>query len=144
MKERMRGSIPLDEAKSALDSALEIGASIAADSSSLDARTTNEIETLLKSLLVSRMRYEDSGKQRSAAYLYVKLYARYRMLSRTLTSTEDFLERVATRDMLGRTLYLVSRDGQRQRVRDHLSQVLVRIRELAASRERLEPSGAGE
>ncbi len=118
LKARADASVPIRELRSALDAALEMGASLKAESSPLDAEAEGEIEGLLRSLLFSRMKYDYRGKQRAIALLYGKLYGKYKLMRNALSSADDFIEKVASKGLLGKAYYIVDADGNRHALRD--------------------------
>ena len=128
LKQKTRESVPYEEAKRAMDEALAVGAAVKADSSKLPAASEREISALLKSLVLSPYSAEVGGDKQSIFMLYGWLYGRYRLTKNTLTSTEDFIERVGTKSILGKTYYLVDKEGKRIQLSDWLTERLKEMR----------------
>ena len=133
IKDKLAQSIPLGGLKSALDAALTIGGAVRADSSALDPAAESEIKALLTALLYSGMRYDDDGKQRSVTRIWTALYTKYKVMRKGLVSAEDFIDKVATRSVLGNTYYLLDKDGERVALRDWMLEALRNHREVRQS-----------
>jgi outer membrane murein-binding lipoprotein Lpp len=129
LKEKVQQSVPYEEVRHAIDEALAVGASLKAESPVLPTAAAQEIGALLTSLMLSGCRAEVGGKQQSVLTLYARLYAKYKLRQNTLSSAEDFIEQVASESVLGRTYYLVQKDGNRVPLgawmKDRLSQMRV-------------------
>ncbi len=108
--------------------ALAVGVSVKADSSKLSAANEREIRELLKSLVLSGYSVEVGGARQSIFTLYGWVYGRYKLMKNTLTSTEDFIERVGTKSILGKTYYLVDKEGKRIQLSDWLRDRLKEMR----------------
>ena len=128
VKVKVEQSLPVEELDSLMDAALQMGRSFKADSPSLDADAEREIKYLLRALLLSGMKYERRGKERPISLLYATLYAKYKSLRGALASAEDFVDKVATKSVLGRSYYIVDKEGNRHALRDWMLETLEKRR----------------
>ena len=128
LKERAQKSIPYEEARHAMEEALAIGAAAKADSSALSPTAEREISALLKSLAFSGCTAEVRGREQSVLTLYGALYGKYKLKKNTLTSAEDFIDQVATKNMLGTTYFLVDKASERVQLSTWLTDRLKAIR----------------
>jgi len=124
LKGRLAESVPVEEFTDAFDAVLTAGRAITADSSELPPSADAEIKALLRALLYSGMRYDDDGEERSVGSLWGRLYAKYRVMRKGLVSAEDFIEKVASRSVLGHEYYLIDETGERVLLEDWMLEAL--------------------
>lgn len=129
LAEKSSDAIGLDELETALDGIAELRRGRDEPTSTIDPRTEGEIRYLLDTaILRSGKRFEWSGKSRSAAGAYAYFLAKYKLYEKTLTSAEDFVDKVATRTLTGRP-YQVLVDGRRQPLDQYLLEALGKRRQ---------------
>jgi hypothetical protein len=129
LMEKVSNSVPVDQAKHAIDEALAVGASIKADAPVLSEKDEKEISALLSSILDSDCTAEVGGEDKALLTLYATVYARYRLVKNTLKSPEDFIERVGTESVSGKPYLLVTKTGVKTPLGEWLR---AKLRELRA------------
>ncbi len=119
-------ALRLDELENVLDEVAELR-SAEERSTPLAPKVEAEIDYLLSYIKDSGRQYEYSGKVRSARRFHLQLSGKYKMYRKTLTSAEDFIEKVATNTLAGNPYYIVDKD-QRQRLDGWLVEALRKYR----------------
>ena len=129
LEEKTLDVIPLEEVSQALDDLAEIRGQPDTASGLLDGPTEREIKYLFRYISRSGLRFEYSGKTRSALKFRVLLYAKYKVYRRVVGTTEEFLAKVATKTPGGNTYYVLTSDGKKRELHDWLSEALAQYRE---------------
>lgn len=128
-REKAQESLPYEEIRHAIEEALAISAAATSDQANLSSASEKEIAALLKSLLFSGYTAEVGGRTQSVVALYGQIYGKYRMKRNTLTSAEDFIEQVATKNMLGKEYYIFDKTEKRLLLADWMKERLKQMRE---------------
>ena len=119
-----------------LDELVELSGAQGDETARLDASVDREINALLARIAGPGLRFEYGGRNRSAAWVAVRLHAKYRLYRKTVTSAEDFIENVASTTMTGDRYYVVHADGTKQDLDTWLLGALREYRSRAAEEDK--------
>jgi len=90
----------------------------------IEGQAAAEIAHLFACIGQPDLKYEYSGKHRSAAWVHLKLYNKYRLYRAGVASAEDFIEKVATKTVAGNEYYVIQEDGEKTPLGDWLLKTL--------------------
>jgi len=128
LEKKVGDAVGMDELEMALDEIRDVRRGLYDVEEPVGPEVEREITHLLKHIESSGLRFEISGKYRSAFRSYLHLLAKYKVYRRTLRSAEDFIEKVATQSMIGHPYYVILEDGKKMALGAYLKDVLEKHR----------------
>ena len=114
LERRLDAVVSVDEVESILEEVAKLRSGAGAESLALKPEAEAEVKYLLRCVRRSGLTFEYSGKAHSATRFYLQLLAKHKAYEKTLTSAEDFIEKVATKTIAGNTYHVRIEDGGRQ------------------------------
>ena len=128
LRAKLRDSVPTQELEDVLDEMKKARENPANLEPATKAEVDTEVTHLLATIRRSDCRYVRNGKEVSALNFYGYLLGKYKLYEGTVTSAEDFIEKVATKTMTGEPYYAVI-EGKKVALAVHLREALAKYRE---------------
>ena len=128
LERKTEEAIGMDELEMALDEIKDVRESLSTAEEPFGPEVEKEIKYLLGHICWSGRQFEISGKYRSAFRSYLYLLAKYKVYRRTLKSAEDFIEKVATKSIIGHPYYVLLEDGKKMALGAFLKEALEKHR----------------
>lgn len=129
LEQKLDRTVPVDELDSILNEVALLQEDAEQDSLKFKPDAEAEVKFLLRRLRSVADEYRYSDESRSPLRFYAHLYAKYRVYRGSLTSAEDFIDRVATKTVTGKTYFAVLEDGSTKELAKLLREELQRYRE---------------
>ncbi len=128
LERKTEEAIGTDELEMALDEIKDVRESLSTAEEPFGPEVEKEIRYLLGQIRWSGLKFEISGKYRSAFRSYLYLLAKYRAYRKTLRSADDFIEKVATKTITGHPYYVLLEDGKKMALGAFLKDALEKRR----------------
>ena len=128
---KLAGAVKVDEIESVLGEIASVRASRRESGETrvaLSPEARSEMGHLMSQVARCDGHFEAEGKTYSPRRMYLQLLAKKRVYEDSLTSTEDFIERVAARSMSGKEYFVAFGDGTRKSVAEWLREELEKRR----------------
>ena len=113
LEKKAGDAVGMDELDMALDEIRDVRRGLSDADEPFGPEVEKEITFLLRHIEWSGLRFEISGKYRSAFRSYLYLLAKFKVYRKTLRSADDFIDKVATRSMVGHPYYVILEDGRK-------------------------------
>ena len=139
--QRMNGIVQSDTVSGAAERAGQAIQDYAMVAPAANESARAEIAHLLACIRDPKLKYEYSGKSRTAAWVALKLNGKYTLYQHSVVSAEDFIQKIAARTSEGDTYYIIQSDGSKTELATYLTNVLAECR---ASKEPAEQAPAAE
>ena len=121
-------AIPDEKVTQAWRDAKSIKNGLTTDTTLLSGESRAEITELFALLSRSDLKFQRKKKTRPISYLHARLYPKYISMQKTLTSSEDFIAKVATHTILGNAYVVLDTNGTPHQLSDWLTLKLESIR----------------
>jgi len=122
LEEKVRESLPLEEMDSLLEETRLLFSpnEETKDTEDLSTVSMNQIESLLRIIRKSGHRFRFGDRSFSSFSFYLLLKSKYGIHKKLLTSSEDFIEKVATQTVTGKPYEVLFEDGSTKNLADWL------------------------
>jgi len=101
----------------------------------MDERAEEEISHLLLCIGDQKYRYEYGEKSRTAEWVHLKISGKYALFRSSISSAEDFIDKVASETHEGDTYYIISGQGEKKPLGPWLREMLTQYRAQGAPSE---------
>lgn len=133
MEYQFKEELKIDQAKQFFDEVHEVRDLEKNNTGKLSESSKAEIQALLAEIKGSSLRFGHDGDEHSAYNYYVRLYGKYEAYKDALTSAEDFINRAGTKTVGGEPYYAILKSGEKQPLKDWLTERLKQLRAQAAA-----------
>jgi len=124
----------IDRLAKKVDAANRLAGNLKRDGAALTPDEERVINRLLLEVRGSGLRFVRSGKNYSALTTYAWLWAKYKILKSTISTADDFIAKVGTKELVGDPYEVEMADGTRKPLAEWLDKRLTEVRKEPAAK----------